>query len=183
MFSTKTSRDIEMMPSVSKEHVHVPAWKNQLVENFRNKEYHSTLNNPSWHNNSSTHKKRQYTTSKGIYSIVVSTASALAFSARLHVTQCTPEKQWCRVSENTCACMENPTGGRTPGTRRGTIPCSPTEVNILWHHISKTLDTSPSLNLATFWCTYFLYHQVNSCNWLFLQLWCPLHPSLLYSSI
>ena len=29
--------------------------------------------------------------------------------------------------------MEKPTGGKTPGTRRGTIPWSPTEVNILRH--------------------------------------------------
>ena len=36
------------------------------------------------------------------------------------------------------------------------------------------------LHPATFCCIYFLYHQVNSCNWLFLQLCCPLHPSLLF---
>ena len=40
---------------------------------------------------------------------------------------------------------------RHPGTRRGTIPCSTTQVNILRHHIyfKDTLDTSPSLHLAT----------------------------------
>ena len=35
--------------------------------------------------------------------------------------------------KNTRACMEKPTGRKTPGTRRGIIPCSPTEVNILQH--------------------------------------------------
>ena len=33
--------------------------------------------------------------------------------------------------KNTCACMEKPTDRKAPGTRRGTIPWSPTEVNIL----------------------------------------------------
>ena len=34
-FSTKTSRDVGMVPSVSKEHMHVPAWKNQLAEKLQ----------------------------------------------------------------------------------------------------------------------------------------------------
>ena len=71
--------------------------------------------------------------------------------------------------------MEKPTGGKIPGTRRGTIPWSPTEVNILYiydmhpgtimegyhsmlnnpgehsaaSYFKDTLDTSPSLHLAT----------------------------------
>ena len=39
----------------------------------------------------------------------------------------------CFCMKNMCACMEKPTGGKTPGKRRGTIPCSQTEVNILRH--------------------------------------------------
>ena len=35
--------------------------------------------------------------------------------------------------KNTCACMEKSTGGKTSGTRRGTIPCSTTQVDILRH--------------------------------------------------
>ena len=46
MFSTKTSRDVGMVPSVSKEHV-CPHGKINWWKNFRNKEgYHSMLNNP-----------------------------------------------------------------------------------------------------------------------------------------
>ena len=75
--------------------------------------------------------------------------------------------------KNTCACMEKPTGGKTPGTKRGTIPCSTTkvnilwcpgtrrgvipcsttQVNILWHHISKTL-----------WICH--YHYIRQHLWL-----------------
>ena len=43
--------------------------------------------------------------------------------------------------KNTCICMQKLTGGKTPETRWGTIPCSPTEVNILhdgvFAHASK----------------------------------------------
>ena len=86
-----------------------------------------------------------------------------------------------RVSKNMCACMEKPTGGKAPGTR-GIIPCSTTQVNICSIiYFKDTLNTSPSLHLATFYApTSYTTMQVNSCNWLFLQLWCPLHPSLLF---
>ena len=45
-FSTKTSRDVGMVPSVSKEHMCLHG-KINWQKNFRNKEgYHSMLNNP-----------------------------------------------------------------------------------------------------------------------------------------
>ena len=45
-FSTKTSRDVGMVPSVSKEHMCLHG-KINWRKNFRNKEgYHSMLNNP-----------------------------------------------------------------------------------------------------------------------------------------
>ena len=46
MFSTKTSRDVGMVPSVSKEHMCLHG-KINWWKNFRNKEgYHSMFNNP-----------------------------------------------------------------------------------------------------------------------------------------
>ena len=42
--------------------------------------------------------------------------------------------------KNTCACMEKSTGGKTPGTRRGTIPCSTTQVDILQHQRHSELQ-------------------------------------------
>ena len=106
--------------------------------------------------------------------------------------KCFPQKTRSDVGMVPCVSEEHvclhgkSTGGKPPGTRRGTIPWSPTEVNILRHpgtikegyhsmlnhpgdhsaasYFKDTLDTSPSLHLAKFSCTYFLYHQVNSCN-------------------
>ena len=46
LYSTKTSRDVGMVPSVSKEHMCLHG-KINWRKNFRNKEgYHSMLNNP-----------------------------------------------------------------------------------------------------------------------------------------
>ena len=54
------------------------------------------------------------------------------------------------VSDATGSCMEKPTGGKSPGTRR-CIPCQcnkPSQHSLPSRH---TLDTlSPSLHLATF---------------------------------
>ena len=102
--------------------------------------------------------------------------------------------------KNMYACMEKPTGEKTPGTRRGTIPCAPTEVNILWHPGARK-GTIPYSTTHSFCGIIFQRHygyitiptsgnilmqlfpmplgKLISCNCLFLQLCCPLRPSLL----
>ena len=44
--------------------------------------------------------------------------------------------------KNTCACMEKSTGGKTSGTRRGTILCSTIQVDILRHSLAHIMTLS-----------------------------------------
>ena len=53
---------------------------------------------------------------------------------------------------NTCACMEKSTGGKTSGTRRGTIPCSTTQVDILWRQRRSGYAIPTSGNICGWIC-------------------------------
>ena len=77
------------------------------------------------------------------------------------------------VSKEDVCLHEKSTGGKTSGTRRGTIPCSTIQVDILRHRRHSgyvfTIPTSGNI-LMRLLLLFFPYHQANYCHWLIVTL-------------